>query len=195
MLIEIDEMAIAFAERISHRVQILTGKTNFFLARVASKLILIAPIFITVFKNENPDQVHFIANAIAGLFIGATWYFLFGIFIKGCDEKKALSQMYQGYKNPEKLRRQPLRTGVCMAAGMMWVCSTIDFDHVINMAACYTFCWISLVFQACDTLPPGKSKIREWIDGLKAWGSKPIPATSSAFRVTDETLFIFTDFI
>ncbi len=46
-------------------------------------------------------------------------------------------------------------------------------------------------FQSCDSLPPGASKVRQWINAIKAYRFKPATAQAAAFR-ENEVLFILT---
>ena len=169
---KVDAKLIGFFTKISHRFQRLTGRTNFFLAKIAlcvvglSLMSQVADYFLSLFGIGTSALSVVLALGAATVVI--SWAY-------ECDEAK------HGVYAEEKAKRNfmpPEADPVCiriifLALLVPWITvflavvvspnGILAFKILLSLyaPALVTF----LYFIAVDPLPPGKSKIREC--GLK----------------------------
>lgn len=152
-------------EKLGHRFQLLTGKTNFFLSMILS-LVLI--VFVVVYSFA----VNFKLNSIDLFFL----LILSGrVVIYHHMEHEAINRISNGCSNPAKIipRDKFFRKIVV-------VCTILNFTLLYWAAVLiFIFYGLTLYLDACDPLPPCRGKIGETIDAFFAPKLVPIPIKES----------------
>ena len=168
MVFAFDQWLLGKFEAFAHWFQRLTGRTNLFLAKIA----LCVGATFWLFSMLSRQQ--FILFAIFGAIM------FMRTLTMDWDEKKAYRRLEQGVANPGKITgfrgRLFLQFWFLLLAAL-----EIPLLFVAEMkpliSAGQIFFVFAEYFEACDPLPPGTSKIREWLD---SFGKKPVPASSRA---------------
>jgi hypothetical protein len=177
-----DSLILKLFTNISHKFQRLTGKTNFFLAKIAT-VIVGSAIFMDLINywlhvfEPPPSLISVIING--GMLV---WMFL---LMSVCDiaEQNALSSERTktdfGSLTREPWFRLLLAFNVFMIMIMLPrfypVLTKTQFIAMLIRSLGYiamvSFCYLINV----DPLPPSKSKIKEWIESFAAGFAKRIP--------------------
>ncbi|MBI1957310.1 MAG: hypothetical protein HYS44_02535 [Candidatus Niyogibacteria bacterium] len=167
-LLAADNWLILQFERFSHWFQRLTGKTNFFLTAALSLVISVVYFFLAFFTQ------------LPIYFIGSAFFFIYSIFAQW-SEKQGLDRVSRGFANPKKtlLPIKFIRIGIPVIYVPL-IFSNLEFGVVNWMSNGILFLvWAILYLFACDPLPPGTSKLREWANSLKAaFAPQPVPSES-----------------
>jgi hypothetical protein len=129
-----------------------------------------------------------VGSMLAALLVKDWWYFfqagvyLFMGFVYTCDidtrEGEAFHRVISGLKNPQKLIGCGIRVANMACSGVGWLIVSLEIvfpsksppsplAKFIFVAIATTGYVMSRYFDACDPLPPGTSKVREWLNSLK----------------------------
>lgn len=166
-----DRWLIDQLEKLCHKFQRLTGRTNFWLAAVAAWIIVYCDLAsaMSFFLPELPRWVTWLGIwKVSRPF--ELWMYSFGVVIWIVDgtfgyhyrEKQALTRLELGLANPSKIFLPALM--------FRWVITVVAIQIGItgrwlpSAMIMASTCWL----QVCDPLPPQKSKVREWIESLSA---------------------------
>lgn len=163
----VDDRLLSWFERFSRWFQRLTGRTNFFLAALldlANSAVCIALGFWTL----------------------NTTYFFFSLFFlmysigNQYREKHALDAASRGFANPMKAIRWFKVARIFSPFLGLWLLAFYwDGFMTVNQTASIVvmaLVWTAMYFEACDPLPPSQSKIRMWLNSMKAaLASQPVP--------------------
>ncbi|MEK7560169.1 MAG: hypothetical protein AAB522_02625 [Patescibacteria group bacterium] len=191
ILERVDGKILEFFTKISHKFQRLTGRTNFFLARLCLSGMAIG-LLLSVISYWIP-----LLHRKTNLF----WVFveIFVVLRLTFDVKeleKAEEQNFFGEVTQKPiLRLLPVHnhifrvfvfaaniflTGIVLlavATGIFETATTTFFtiiDHVLTWPAATCFCYFAVV----TPMPPGKSKIREWVENFASGFRKPAAVES-----------------
>ena len=178
----IDEKILAFFTRVSHRFQILTGRTNFFLAKVC--LLLIAGVMML-------DILNYLHQILAHPtpFLGfCGWLMLsLGAFdlVFWCD--KLEHETLDNHDAVFHFHYMPPVFRVCFLAAGCWH----FFSNLPNVVGAHNalhafleLMWAFFLplmvvfnyFMAVTSLPPVQGKVKEWLQSLAAGFLKLAPA-------------------
>ena len=165
----IDAWLIAQFERFSHWTQQWLGWTNYTWARLATLGFVVAVVG-SYFAGEQRLMGFFIWDLITGFLIG-----LFSI----AEEQRASSRLRERVANPIKASKvgHMLRFLFVMIVLIRFIPLAImpfgtlpdghwTVGHALPLlrGLCIT---CSLFFLSCDPLPPGTSKIRQWLNSVR----------------------------
>lgn len=171
MLEKMDDYLLAKLEVVINQITRVTGKDNYFWAKIFMCLTLAFDLLLSITQKE----YYYIANDA----IGAPIIFL----VIQSEEQEAVGRRQNGLANPFKLQFFGYRILCDILIPLMWLVIFVKFTLSMNVTvtqvqACYigTFLWVSLYLLSCDVAPPEKSLIGEWLDSL---GKQPIPVTVS----------------
>lgn len=165
MLEKVDLFLLNKFEKLGHRFQLLTGKTNFFLAMICS-LVFIAFLMIFCLINKlKPTTL----DLIFYLIIGSR------IITYRTDENNALKRITKGYFNARKINPLEKMLRKCL---IIWalVSSITETWLSFLMLLCLL---LQVYLDACDPLPPCRGKIGEMVDAFFAPKLVPIPIKES----------------
>ncbi|QQS23222.1 hypothetical protein IPM19_01500 [bacterium] len=181
-LYRFDQWSIEKAEKFSKKIQIWTGKNNFFLAKFMAKLAH-APFLAVLFYN--PNQAPLAASLFTFGCFNLFFYIFFTKEVINYNEDRILSQAKKGVSNELKVKESAI---IVRLSKIFLLFFSLAFDLLLSSTAppvmpiFWLLLWISLVFLACDSLPPSESKLKQKIKELKASLAPAQPATNAAFH-------------
>jgi len=179
----LDLAILNFTERACRRFQMLTGRTNVWLAVQLTNLSIIMYFVCAAIYFWRSAIV---ARILVGLFCAGLMYVLtqtvFRVPIE-TYENDAYRRVSKGLRNPRRLRDAPLRISfltllilLCFALVFLYLYvrltkdrTFLGFDVMFFALLSYSLIVLTtmvLYLLACDPLPPSRSKVREWLRGL-----------------------------
>jgi hypothetical protein len=195
----VDSAVLDLTERLCHRFQILTGRTNVWLAFQLTNLsIVIYFVWVTILYWLSADLAlrTFVAFFCGGLFVLLTRT-IFKTSIETA-EQEAYRRTARGLRNPRRLRDAPLRTSFLTISALLpfpfWLGYIVAHSYATSAATVASIAphmrfvvlaevlmvltTVVLYLLACDPLPPCEGRVKVWMRGL-------IPARSTAVPETD----------
>jgi hypothetical protein len=185
----IDAAILDVTEWLCRKFQVLTGRTNVWLAVQLTNLSIVIYFVLTAMAFPTVP----LGGKIAiGSFCGGVLYVLtqtvFKVSIESA-ESNAYQRVAKGLRNPRRLRDAQLRMSFLTLSVLMLYPSI--FVYFIFQARLAFFSYSLIVFSyslivlttvllyvmACDPLPPCTGKIREW---LASWTPARQPARESS---------------
>lgn len=189
LLQRIDAVILSFFTKISHKFQILTGRTNFFLAKCC--LVIMALTIVTKILNFFIPLVNYKKSDLVNLLLNLVWVYWISKDLK--NTKTADENILDN----ERARVPFVIGGNNYFFRLIWLLFVLLFDipNITLVLAGITAPKIHWLFEilsfglassilafvyfvAVTPLPPGKSKVRQW---LESFGKvlKPIPVRST----------------
>jgi hypothetical protein len=180
-MIYIDLALLDLVEGLCRRFQILTGRTNVWLAFQLTNLsIVVYFIWAGVYFWAIPG----LARVALALFCGGVLYLLTQTIFKvtiDTYEAGAYRRVAKGFRNPRRVRDAPLRISFLTLAVLLFVPmvfvqrnlhdSFFKISPVIYISAVLSYSLIVLTtavlyLLACDPLPPCTGWLSEWLRSL-----------------------------
>lgn len=188
----LDARIIGLSTRFSHWFQRLTGRTNFFIAKIGvgmtalSVFGMIINYWKHIFFTISTDL-----STVMTAFIVLTWL---AMIVYSCDD--AENKLYSN-SSPQKVRYLGLEQGG-MPDNAIWRLFLLTFTFlsiplkVYQMGHIRTSYYLMEIltglfftmgmtvasyFLVIDPLPPAESRVKEWIDNLSTAFARPVPAT------------------
>lgn len=184
---QIDSWILDFTERLCHRFQVLTGRTNVWLAFQLTNLSIVL-YFMWV------ALLYWLSGMLAlrifvALFCGSVFFVLTRTIFKTpieASDAQAYRRAAKGLRNPRRLRDAQLRiaflTLSIMLAVPAWATyAFLGLRFMLISEALVIIMTAVLYILACDPLPPCEGKVREWIRRLA-------PARTAEVVVPDREL-------
>lgn len=151
IMIGFDAAIIRFLEKFARKMQVLTGKTNFFFANACLAIIigfvLSRGIFLLDFSLSDPFVI-----------LGCIMMILFS----SGEEKDRLKLILKGVANPRKISS----ISISIRFALIIIISLDLFQQYDRFAWIESFVLLYEYLMACDPLPPCHSKVMEWVRGL-----------------------------
>jgi hypothetical protein len=178
----VDEVVLNFTERICHRFQIWTGRTNVWLAFQLTNLsIVLYFIWVADLYVVTVDSV---VRAFVALIAGLVFFGLTRtIFRTSIDvaESEAYRRVARGLRNPRRIRDVQLRTVFLTLTTLLslplWLAyATLHLRFVLLIDVLVVLTTVVLYVIGCDPLPPCAGRVREWL--------RAVAATRDAERLT-----------
>jgi hypothetical protein len=177
-MIYIDSAILDLTEWFCHKFQRLTGRTNMWLAVQFTNLSIIV-YFVWA-------GVYFWSSAIAarvalGLFCSgllcALTQTIFKVPIEAY-ENDAYRRVAKGLRNPRRVRDAQLRIAfltlcVVLLYPILFVYLNLRAPIFLLTYSLIVLTTVVLYLLACDPLPPGAAKLREWLRGSAAVPQTP----------------------
>lgn len=184
----IDSALLNLTEHICRRFQLLTGRTNVWLAIQLTNLSIVVYFVWAGFVYVLSDDLQM--RVMLGLFCGALFYALTQTIFKvpiETHETYAYQRVAKGLRNPRRIRDAWLRIsfltfGLVLAVLMPSLLvalpplrqyAALHFDIVLLGNSLILLTIVVLYLLACDPLPPCPGTVKEWLKGL-------VPARSVA---------------
>ncbi len=167
----IDALILNLTERCCRTFQVLTGRTNVWLALQLTNLSIIVYFVWAGLFFWRGDAV--LRTGVA-LFCGAVLYVLtqtiFRVPIEAY-EAAAYRRVAKGFSNPRRIRDALLRISFLtlsflLAYPILLVYFTLRLNVVLLSYSLIVLTTAVLYLLACDPLPPCAGKVRQWIRGL-----------------------------
>lgn len=187
ILERIDESILELFTKFSHWFQRLTGRTNYFLAKICVFLMITSMLFIII--NIWVPILSYIPSSTARLFEP----FLFLIGMLACILQIYILDKSENnlYEASERVRAPSFFEGSYrwrLVLGLMSILFLSlfflpDSRKGILIANIFFYCyplffWLASYFVMVDPLPPGKSKVRQWVENIQAGFQKRQPLPS-----------------
>jgi hypothetical protein len=163
----LDEQLLKLCTRIAHTVQIWTGKTNFFVAKVG----LILSVLPTTLRITN-YFTRILHDTTSGFALAMWIWYLLSIIslisrLDKADQKHKDSEVKVMVKDFETYSSPGLRIWILFLTCLNF--QVIDqslLDFLGSSKVCICGLLVFLYFVSVDPLTPRKSKIREWVEGF-----------------------------
>jgi hypothetical protein len=177
----VDSAVLNFTERLCRRFQVLTGRTNVWLAFQLTNLSIVM-YFVWVIglyvDSVNPAVRTFVAIVGGAVFFGLTRT-IFRTSIEA-SEAEAYRRVAKGLRNPRRIRDAQLRVSFLTLSIVLpyplWLAYVIlNLRFVAFSGAMIILAAIILYVLACDPLPPCPGKVKEWLRGMS-----PAPESTNA---------------
>jgi hypothetical protein len=188
----LDETILDAIEYLSRKFQMLTGRTNVWLAVQLTNLSIVVYFIwagIYFWKAELWLRVS------VGLFCAGLVYALTQTVFKESieeSESNAYRRVAKGLRNPRRLRDAVLRTSFLTLS----IVSILTISAVVSTPAIYVYVRLRLpivmlsnllivlttallYLLACDPLPPCAGKVREWLGALQSASSRRSQETAT----------------
>jgi hypothetical protein len=176
----IDAAILDVTEWLCRKFQVLTGRTNVWLAVQLTNLSIVMYFVLTAMYFPT---VPLGAQIAIGLFCSGVLYVLtqtvFKVSIESA-ENNAYQRVAKGVRNPRRLRDAQLRMSFLTLSVLMLYPTVFAYLILRNRLAFFSYSLIvssySLILlttvllyvMACDPLPPCTGKVREWLDASAA---------------------------
>lgn len=181
-IVAIDNLALSFFTKISHKFYRLTGRTNFFLAKLAI-CVIAASVMTVVFSYWFPSILGFQPSLFYVVISGIVSILcLFVMIICDKAEKSAFNDKRVRLFSP--LDYSPLNRVLWIFFALILLFMELPMlfnsekGYFIFKALYSAFPWAVVAFKyliSVDPPSPGKSKIREWIEAFSAGFQKRAP--------------------
>jgi hypothetical protein len=168
----IDSTILDVTEWFCHRFQLLTGRTNVWLAVHLTNLSIVVYFVWAIAYFWSSDWA---SRILLALFFGGLLYVLTQtIFREPIEsyESSAYSRVQRGYRNPRRIRDAPLRISFLTLSILLFYPILLAYTYLRVPIALLTYGLIVLTagllyVLACDPLPPCPGIVKEWLHGLK----------------------------
>jgi len=166
-----DSAVLDSTEWVCRRFQVLTGKTNVWVAVQLTNLSIVVYFVWAAMSFWNTDGV---TRTIVGLFCGGLLYALSQTVLKEpieAYEKSAYLRVAKGLRNPRRIRDVLMRTSFLTLSLILFAPVWYAYAHLRVPVVLLTYSLITLTtvllyVLACDPLPPCTGKVRTWVGGL-----------------------------
>ena len=179
----IDSAVLNLTEWLCRRFQLITGKTNLWLAVQLTNLSIVVYFVWAGVYFWRGDLV---PRIVLGLFCGGLLYALTQTLFKvpiETYETSAYRRVEQGFRNPRRVRDALLRIPFLTLSIVLFYPVRLVYVNLRLHVALLSYCLIVLTtvvlyLLACDPLPPCPGKVREWLRGARP--ARPAEARDAA---------------
>jgi sterol desaturase/sphingolipid hydroxylase (fatty acid hydroxylase superfamily) len=167
----IDSAILNVTERSCRRFQLLTGKTNVWLALQLTNLSIVVYF---VWAGLYSLSIDVWPRTLVVLLCGGLLYVLAQTVFKvpiEAYETAAYRRVAKGFRNPRRVRDAQLRISfltlsVVLCYPMLFVYVTLHMFLVLLSYSLIVLTTIVLYLLACDPIPPCAGTLRQWVRGL-----------------------------
>ena len=172
----LDSVILDATERVCRRFQLLTGRTNVWLAMQLTNISIIVYFVWAALYFWNTDST---VRTFVGVFCGVLLYALTKTIFKVSIEEyenSAFRRVAKGLRNPRRLRDAPLRMSFLMLAVLWYLTLGLLFAYPVVFAyvrlrlhllvlsyLLIALTTVLLYLLAVDPLPPCQGKVKEWL--------------------------------
>jgi hypothetical protein len=178
MMTYVDLALLNFAEWSCRKYQLLTGKTNVWLAVQLTNLsIVLYFVWVGLYFWES----HVTARVLLGLFCVGLFYLLTQTIFKvpiETAENAAYRRVAKGFRNPRRVQDALLRIlfltlSVVLFFPVVFVYINLRLHIVLLSYSLIVLTTVVLYLLACDPLPPCEGKVTEWLRALAGLKARP----------------------
>jgi hypothetical protein len=164
----LDSVILNLTEWSCRKFQLLTGRTNVWLAAQITNLSIVVYF---VWAGLYSWQRDLAVRIFVGLFCVGLLYLLTQTIFKvpiEAYEASAYRRVANGFRNPRRLRDAILRISFLTLSLILWYPILFLYFTLHLQVLFLTYCLIVLTtvllyVLACDPLPPCAGKVREWL--------------------------------
>lgn len=172
-----DGRLLRFTERLCHRFQLLTGKTNFWLAR-AMHLCAVLALGLAGLTGPRSQDVWLLSGALGSF----GWMYATIMWAEYARVETYYREPHE-VAHPTTLIWRSLVGPRCMTMVMAigaivgGIVGIIGPAHMVLWYVGAFGAWLSSQYLQCVIpLPPGGSRARRWLDALRASWVRPLPS-------------------
>jgi hypothetical protein len=167
----IDSAVLNVTEWFCHKVQLLTGRTNVWLAFQLTNLSIVVYFVWACLFFWSADRTIRIFLAV---FCSGLLYALSQTIFKEpiqAYENSAYERVAKGFRNPRRVRDALLRISfltlsVMLFSPILFIYLSLRVPLALLSYSLVVLTTVVLYLLACDPLPPCTGKVREWLQGL-----------------------------
>jgi hypothetical protein len=172
----LDSLILDATERVCRRFQLLTGRTNVWLAMQLTNISIIVYFVWAALYFWNTDST---VRTFVGVFCGVLLYALTKTIFKVSIEEyenSAFRRVAKGLRNPRRLRDAPLRMSFLMLAVLWYLTLGLLLAYPVVFAyvrlrlhllvlsyLLIALTTVLLYLLAVDPLPPCEGKVKQWL--------------------------------
>jgi hypothetical protein len=186
----VDSIIVNLTELFCHRLQVLTGRTNVWLALHLTNLSIVVYFVWAGLYSWSLGRAE---RALFVLFCGGLlWVLMQTVFSVPIEayETAAYERVAKGLRNPRRMRDASLRISfltlsLLLGYPVYLAYSTLRIEVVLLSYALIVLTTAVLYLLACDPLPPCAGKVRQWLRTAVRPG---VPATEASGRGPEASL-------
>ena len=186
----LDSVILDATEWVCRRFQVLTGRTNVWLAMQLTNISIIVYFVWAALYFWNTDST---VRTFVGVFCAALLYALTKTIFKVSIEEyenSAFRRVAKGLRNPRRLRDAPLRMSFLMLAVLWYLTLGLLLAYPVVFAyvrlrlhllvlsyLLIALTTLLLYLLAVDPLPPCEGKVKEWVHAAlrtRSTASEPV---------------------
>jgi len=166
----VDSILLNLTERFCRAFQLITGRTNVWLAVQLTNLSIIV-FFVWAAMYAWRSGV--VARMLVAAFCIGLLYLLTQTIFKvpiEASENAAYQRVAKGFRNPRRVRDAQLRISFLTLSLVLWYPVALVYidlgTHLVLLSYCLVVLTTVLLYLvACDPLPPCAGKVRDWLRG------------------------------
>jgi hypothetical protein len=164
----LDSAILDAVEWACRRFQVLTGRTNVWLAVQLTNLsIVIYFVWAALYLWISSVAVRVFVGVFCAVLMYALTQTVFKVSIEAI-EASAYRRVAKGLRNPRRLRDAPLRVSfltlsVLLGYPLYFVYATLRLRFAILAYVLVVLTTVIMYLLACDPLPPSGGKVWEWL--------------------------------
>src|SRR5712692_2497102 len=166
----IDSVILNLTERFCRKFQLLTGRTNVWLAVQLTNLSIVVYFVWAGVYSWSSDVA---PRLLLGLFCSGLLYVLTQTVFKvpiEAYENDAYRRVAKGFRNPRRVRDALLRISfltlsLVLCYPILFVYVNLRVPAVLLTYSLIVLTTVVLYLLACDPLPPCAGKLRDWLRG------------------------------
>jgi hypothetical protein len=191
----VDSAVLDFTEWICRRFQVLTGRTNVWLAFQLTNLSIV--VYFTWVATLYFASDDLVVRAFVAAFCGGVFFVLTRTIFKvsiEASEAAAYRRVAQGLRNPRRIRDAQLRIAfltlsMVLSYPLWFAYIALRQRFILLTAAVIILTTVVLYVLACDPLPPCVGRVREWLRGMvpariASVTNRPDPLSRAAHQAT-----------
>jgi hypothetical protein len=165
----IDSLILNLTERLCRRFQLLTGRTNVWIAVQLTNLsIIVYFVWAGMLYVWSGDAI---PRTLLALFCGGLLYVLTQTIFKvpiEVYESDAYRRVAKGFRNPRRLRDALLRISFLTLSLVLWYPTLFVYINLRLRVVLLSYSLVALTtvvlyVLACDPLPPCAGRVKEWL--------------------------------
>jgi hypothetical protein len=171
-MLHLDSALLNAIEWVCRRFQVLTGRTNVWLALQLTNLSIVVYFVWAALVFWTRDLG---SRIFVGVFCGGLMYVLTQTIFKvpvETYENNAFGRVAKGLRNPRRVRDALLRVSFLTLSILLFYPSlvlavTFGVQVAVLTYSLIVLTTVVLYLLACDPLPPCAGRVREWVRGLR----------------------------
>jgi hypothetical protein len=169
----VDSALLDLTERVCRRFQMLTGRTNVWLAVQLTNLSIVVYF---VFAGVYFWRSDVLERIVLAVFCAGLLYLLTQTIFKDpveAYENNAYRRVAKGFRNPRRVRDALLRIlfltlSIVLCYPILFVYINLRLHIVLLSYSLVVLTTVLLYVLACDPLPPCAGRLREWLGARSA---------------------------
>ena len=167
----IDSAILDLTEQACRRFQLLTGRTNVWLAVQLTNLsIVVYFVWMAVYFWGNGAALRIFIALFCGAVLYALTQTIFKVPVEAYEED-VYRRLTKGFRNPRRVRDAQLRISfltlsVVLSYPIVFAYITLRIHALLLSYSLIVLTTVVLYLLACDPLPPCAGTVKQWLRGL-----------------------------